>query len=1396
MDQETPDLLPDAVLEAPYAAPPKRTPVYYSQEQQFGAAFRRGNTLGSVAAMWARGGFDVRTADPNATAMVYDMVKGTKYESRLMDFVDDGTEADVWKTMARLDAEDRDREIVDQTPGALGVLYGLTADVLDPTNYLAVGGIIKTGKGGYSLLKSAASIGAMNAASVAAQEAVLQGTQLTRTADEGVINVASGALFGAILGGGAAKFMSNAERRLAEQLLDRDRAMISRHAGQDVPEPKPVEPGAAPSLRPAEPVPAGEVRAGEAMPEAPMPAGDGFAKAAGAAAADTRTLDLVSYGLNRIPGVRSVVEKMSPTLRVYSSGFVEGKRFLADLAESALTFAENAAGVPTSFSGPPVDRLARLHINQARYETESGIDDLWMRHRFGDPGTPEAAGFIRTTLAKVGSDIQALRGVVEEGKLTHQQFLDEIGRAMRRNDRHAIPEVAEAAKLVRAKVFEPWKKRITSSPQLREAFGWPEDIDPKTADSYFMRVWDREQIRARKPELAGRIEKWLTAEQTRKAQIKDNLSGLVERRDFYADKLADLDRKMALRERRLAETESRAAELQMLNRFAYRRSATMSEPLDELRAAIRTTEARIKPQLDALAEISAGIKAEKDNFPAIREADAAIFRLIGAGQKIAQGRDLVEGIDALEEFSTALNEAKGAIAAGVRAASNNAQAARLALGADVLVALEKQRAEINKTIRPAKKQLLKLRRDLKKQEAAKLPNARGGAPFETQIRNRGNTIADKVSGRKAELDDMEREFVRLAREHENVRASLEREIDGWGGDSTKDAKRALKRRAELEAERQAKMDAGEYKGKGGRMTSADAAVDAAVKRIMNSDRDLTPEDLRNRAYEIIDRIISSPNGRLPYETASTVKFGERVPTTDVRGPLAAREFMIPDELVEDFLDSNAERIAATYLHTMVPDVLVTERFGDVTATEAFRRINDEANRKIEAATSDTERARIGQERDRVIDDVGGVLQRVRGLYALPADELMRNVGRVSRAVRTYNILTDMGGVVLNSLSELSGPIFRFGFQKVFGEAWVPFFASLRNPEHGYRAAGRQYRAAGIAADIHLNTRLSTLGDVVEEFRPESRLERTLSAGANMMQLINLQAPWTDMGKTMASVVAGNEILRATKAVAAGTQTEKQLAMLAESNIDRATAATIWREFEKTGEIRDGIHLPNTADWRSRGAREAFEAAVAREADIAIVTPGQEKPFWLSRPIGALIGQYKTFTAGATERVLIANLQRSDARALSGLMAAVTGGMLSYAAYSLASNRPLSDNPADWVREGISRSGVLGWLEEANTFSSKFTGNRLDMYRLIGSDRPLSKYSSRSALGQMLGPTAGKIEGLIGGMSHALGGQWGAADSTALRRIVPFQNLIGLRLALDQVERGVNEALGVPAKPVR
>ncbi len=648
-------------------------------------------------------------------------------------------------------------------------------------------------------------------------------------------------------------------------------------------------------------------------------------------------------------------------------------------------------------------------------------------------------------------------------------------------------------------------------------------------------------------------------------------------------------------------------------------------------------------------------------------------------------------------------------------------------------------------------------------------------------------IKDRLTDLSKQLDDAETKITNLERRAQGgtpahaseiqrvglLRKQVETELQNWRGKSADEALSAIRARDTAAVDRDPNAP---------RLTSADRSVATALRRILNADKDLSRQELVNRAERTVDRIIGTPDGRIPYDDRSPGPGA--IPGSDARGPLANRELMIPDSSIRDFLNTDIEHTLNQYLNTIVPDVLLTERFGDVDMSDAFRRLADEHTALSTAAKSEKARVKLNDQYQKAVADLAAVRDRIRGLYGFSSDPRMRRMGQIAATVGKMNQMADLGGTAITSLADMAGPIFLHGLGTAFRYQWAPFLEAIVNPAMRKLVgqARQEMKALGVAAETFLQMRKQGIGDFMDMYQPANKFERAVDKASNAFFLTNLLTPWTDFGKVGAGMVSMNALSNAAEAVVKGTANKGQLRRLAESGINRDMAARIWKELNTEGgsNVVSGVRISNSGNWTDIAARNAWEGALSRESDIAVITPGQERSLIMSRsPALALILQYKTFVQASTERLLYRGMQARDVQALSGFLSAIGLGMISQAAYSATTGSELPKTPSDWVKQGISRSGFSGWLEEINSISSKWTDGTWDAYRLIGATQPASRYQSRDKLGVLLGPTANKLSGLIQAGGDAANLDWKDSDTRALRRVVAGQNLFYVRWLLKQ-----------------
>jgi hypothetical protein len=251
--------------------------------------------------------------------------------------------------------------------------------------------------------------------------------------------------------------------------------------------------------------------------------------------------------------------------------------------------------------------------------------------------------------------------------------------------------------------------------------------------------------------------------------------------------------------------------------------------------------------------------------------------------------------------------------------------------------------------------------------------------------------------------------------------------------------------------------------------------------------------------------------------------------------------------------------------------------------------------------------------------------------------------------------------------------------------------------------------------------------------------------------------------------------------------KREVEKLAMAGIDSEMAGRIAQQFSRHGE-RGSVWLANTREWSDRYAIEAFRAAIVKEVDRAIVTPGiGDRPLWMSTELGKVVGQFKSFAFASTQRVLLAGLQQRDAAVLNGTLLSLALGMGVYALKSRVAGKETSEDPAVWVREGVDRSGVLGWLYETGNISEKFTRGLIGPRALTGGEMA-SRYASRGVFGALFGPTVGRVEDIAKATGAAVSNEFSESDVRALRRLIPYQNLFYLRGLFDQLQDGATDAL--------
>jgi hypothetical protein len=1251
--------------------------------------------------------------------------------------------------------------------GGTGLLAGLAAGAVDPINLIPVGEAASVYRAGSALrgLKQGVVIGAGVGA---ISEGINQATRITPTAEDALVNIgASTVLFGA-LGGTAGAF---------KDIVHSGGVSIRGRAAASVEE-------------------IADVMSRESKTYADeMAARDGLS--VGAAQAPTTTMaqetlvpaNIVPNALaerlpERVSNALDTTKSLSfqdPTLRAANSESITVRRVMEQMADSPLLRQKNVEGIA---SAVPVDSLLRQH--EARVELIGPqVYDMFMQYRKGRSAVRGDALVTGVRDLVIGAP---------EGKMTFKEFREQVGRAMARNDQHALPEVAQAAKMYRDQIFEPLKNRAIEQGLL------PVDVEPKTAASYISRVYNREKIIAQRPEFERKITDWL----------KSTNQNIGERFDAFSKNKESstkvVEERTAMRGKTQAELSAirpRANEVKKQNVGIERELAAISRQAK--RAAALAGKARERANkltpAESSAEFRKNLRELKNGVPKSKRPTtlAEFVRSKGGirdtgGEVSALGGRELNKLGKKDSFSVINNKKGRTLDDMALAAQEEGYLGGLGRG---------DRVDINEFLDALEGDMSGRIPAYKQSEADDVAHIEYLNALQDELDQRGIDInrltpeqvenalsrADAAPGvannptSRARARESDFNARRFEQNSADIQAYLDKRMERQREIRT-EKMTTEQRIKQLEAE----LADHDYvikinKGKAERFGKLAEDVHFLAGQ--------SEDDLRLIARELTDGLIGNTSGRAGYEG---------VPVT--RGPLKERTLLIPDAMIEEYLDRDIFRVARHYNHNMATDLELQKAFGSATLADQIKAVGDDYDAlrfdlaKKYGMTEEALRGgkeipeemqvelkRIDKAQKRDIRDIEGVRDRIRGTYGLPANpEAMAY--RAFKVAKGINFMRLMGGVTISSLPDVARPIMIHGITRSFSDGLAPLLSNFKQ----FKLAANEARLAGTALDMITNNRALALAGLDDAWMGTTKFERGLTAMTDNYKFVSLIAPWTDSIKKFSAVVSQTRSIAAIEKLAKGGDIDgKELARLAQFGIDAPMASRMWKEIAKNGKKEKGVWWANTSAWGDAEAAATYRSALQREVDRIVVTPGQDKPLFMSTGMGSTLFQFKSFAFASTQRMLISGLQQRDMAALNGFMLSVSLGMMSY--WAKTDHDKLSDKPQKWALEGVDRSGALAWFMDINNTMEKVTGFGLNP--ALGLPEP-SRYASRDAASAIFGPTYGTVFGtilpIISGISR---GEFTANDLHKTRQLMPYQNLFYIRGILDKVEKATADSFGLP-----
>jgi hypothetical protein len=520
-------------------------------------------------------------------------------------------------------------------------------------------------------------------------------------------------------------------------------------------------------------------------------------------------------------------------------------------------------------------------------------------------------------------------------------------------------------------------------------------------------------------------------------------------------------------------------------------------------------------------------------------------------------------------------------------------------------------------------------------------------------------------------------------------------------------------------------------------------------------------EVQTAVMETVDRILGTARGLADVHNAPTP------------GPYKHRSLNVPDDVLEPYLVSDFERVMNGYVRAMAPHLEMRRAFGSSTLQSQKDEILDASRVAINATKDNAAKEKLRKATAAAIEDLDRMRERLLGTAGPKGDAGLGFV-KAQRLVRGYNYIRLLGSQALSSMSDYGHVMSRYGLGRT-AVMTAKFLTNIKANKLTRADAKRM----GTALEWTLDTRSDTLAEIGDELSG-SKAEQVRGWMTNTFSRATGMATWNSAMKAMTSALEQDSIIRALRR--ADGPTKNETIKLAQHGIGADDYERIRQQLVKYGDDSDGLNRARTDMWDDKDAARKVEDAVAKAADIMVVTRGAgDLPLLMDSEIAKTLFQFKSFGMSATNRVLIPmaqGLARGDLASANGLMAMLSMGAMTYITKEIVAGREPDLSPGRVIAESLNWSGALAYLPD---FYDPGAG-------LVHAPR-LSRHSNRTPIETLLGPTLGTATEAYGTVAGITDLGMSQKDIHRVRMMLPLQNLFYLRRVINALEGETGEAIG-------
>ena len=545
------------------------------------------------------------------------------------------------------------------------------------------------------------------------------------------------------------------------------------------------------------------------------------------------------------------------------------------------------------------------------------------------------------------------------------------------------------------------------------------------------------------------------------------------------------------------------------------------------------------------------------------------------------------------------------------------------------------------------------------------------------------------------------------------------------------------------------------------------AFESAVADYLIKSEGISAAEAKDVARQVYESVAGSSDGRARQFDPIIVR----------RGSLKDRTLLIPDEVLEPWLISDASIVMDRFITTLVTDIELKRTLGDVTGEKVVEAIRNE-QRLLEAQNPGRVKS-LKKKGDSDVKDILGMIDRLRGVEGLTYEN---HAGfAVFRTIRNLNNARYMGGISLNAFTDVGQVVLQQGLMRTMGSVTKLFLLKTFKPS-AYNAVKEDLKAMAIGVDSITGSSRRSLFELGTGDPIGGRIEQASQRLANFTFKAGLMAHVDGITKRVAGYTAGDRIFR-NVFKGADKLSRKELAWMRNLGVAEKDYAALRSQFRQFSKKESGFRLFNTAKWSNADASRVFESALKKTERLSVITPGVgEAPLLFDNPAFQLMFQYKRFVLAAMQRSLIPALQRTDAGVMAGITIMATGGIFREVIKDIISGKDPSERPLeDVIMRGIVRSDVVAYVPDLWGVGKALAG-----------ENPYGQ----DAIKELLGPSGQFIGQAVPGTAQLIKNlvtdeQISKQQIRAFRSLLPFQNLFYINFLLTKTEESVNNKLGNP-----